>query len=73
VALARPHLVNPNFTLTASAYYGWDGQSWPNPYLAGKDQAFRLIEREHAELEQLREQARAPITQRRAAFLAKRD
>ena len=72
VALARPHLVNPNFTLAASAYYGWDGQTWPNPYLAGKDQAFRLIERENAELEQLREQARTPITQRRAAFLAKR-
>jgi anthraniloyl-CoA monooxygenase len=73
VALARPHLVNPNFTLAASAYYGWDGQTWPDPYLAGKDQAFRLTERENAELEQLREQARAPITQRRAAFLAKRD
>ena len=42
VALARPHLTNPNFTLAASAYYGWDGQTWPNPYLAGKDQAFRL-------------------------------
>jgi anthraniloyl-CoA monooxygenase len=72
VALARPHLVNPNFTLAASAYYGWDGQAWPAPYLAGKDQAFRLTERENAELEQLREQARAPITQRRTAFLASR-
>ena len=70
VALARPHLVNPNFTLAASAYYGWDEQKWPDPYLAGKDQAFRLAERDNAELAQLREQARAPITPRRAAFLA---
>jgi anthraniloyl-CoA monooxygenase len=70
VALARPHLVNPNFTLAASAAYGWDLQVWPDPYLAGKDQAFRLTERDNAELAQLREQARAPITARRDAFLA---
>ena len=41
-ALARPHLTNPHFTLTASAEYGYDAQFWPLPYLAGKDQAFRL-------------------------------
>jgi anthraniloyl-CoA monooxygenase len=70
VALARPHLTNPNFTLAASAYYGWDIQTWPDPYLAGKEQAFRLAERDNAELAQLREQARAPITKRRAEFLA---
>jgi anthraniloyl-CoA monooxygenase len=69
VALARPHLTNPHFTLAASAYYGFEGQVWPNPYLAGKDQAFRLAQRDNAELAQLREQARATAKRNRTAFL----
>jgi anthraniloyl-CoA monooxygenase len=69
VALARPHLTNPHFTLAASAYYGFEGQVWPNPYLAGKDQAFRLAQRNNAELAQLREQARATAKRNRTAFL----
>jgi anthraniloyl-CoA monooxygenase len=69
VALARPHLTDPHFTLAASAYYGYEGQTWPNPYLAGKDQAFRLAQRDHAEIEQLREQARAAVKRNRTAFL----
>ncbi len=35
-ALARPHLSDPNWTLRAAAEQGWDGQSWPDPYKAGK-------------------------------------
>jgi anthraniloyl-CoA monooxygenase len=69
VALARPHLTNPHFTLAASAYYGYEDQVWPNPYLAGKDQAFRLAQRDNAELAQLREQARATVKRNRTAFL----
>ena len=53
-AIARPHLTNPQFTLTASAEYGYQDQFWPLPYLAGKDQAFRLYQRQQAELASLR-------------------
>ena len=70
VALARPHLTNSHFTLAASAYYGFEQQTWPKPYLAGKDQAFRLAERDNAELAQLREQARATVKRNTAAFIS---
>jgi anthraniloyl-CoA monooxygenase len=58
VALARPHLANPYFTLQASAWYQHQGQYWPPQYLAGRDQAFRLAERERAEQKELRLRAR---------------
>jgi anthraniloyl-CoA monooxygenase len=57
-ALARPHLVNPHFTLIASAEYGYDAQAWPLPYLAGKDQAFRSFQRSAAEMAALRQAAK---------------
>ncbi len=47
-ALARPHLTNPHFTLAASAESGYEAQAWPSPYLSGKDQAFRLYQRQQA-------------------------
>ena len=50
VALARPHLANPYFTLQASAWYQHHPQHWPQQYLSGRDQAFRLAERDRAEL-----------------------
>jgi anthraniloyl-CoA monooxygenase len=49
VALARPHLFNPYFTLQAAAHYGYDAQHWPKQYLSGKSQAFRLAEKERVE------------------------
>ena len=49
VALARPHLTNPYFTLQASAWYQHEAQFWPNQYLSGKRQAFRLAEHERNE------------------------
>lgn len=58
VALGRPHLTDPAFTLRASAYYGVETQTWPKPYQAGQDQALRLYERENMELDQLRLAAR---------------
>ncbi|MBV9077461.1 MAG: bifunctional salicylyl-CoA 5-hydroxylase/oxidoreductase [Methylobacteriaceae bacterium] len=68
VALARPHLLDPHFTLRASAHYGYAGQAWPKPYLAGKEQALRLFERSNAEEAQLRLAARPkPSTGRLAA------
>jgi anthraniloyl-CoA monooxygenase len=58
VALARPHLANPYFTLQASAWYQHHGQHWPLQYLSGRDQAFRNAERERAEQLDLRVKAR---------------
>ena len=58
VALARPHLANPGFTLQASAWYRHAGQFWPPQYLAGKDLALRNAPRERAELTELRLKAR---------------
>jgi anthraniloyl-CoA monooxygenase len=58
VALARPHLANPYFTLQASAWYQHLPQHWPPQYLAGRDQAFRLAERDREEQRDLRLRAR---------------
>src|SRR4029077_4835958 len=57
-ALARPPLTNPHFTLVASAEYGYEAQLWPSPYLSGKDQAFRLYQRQQIELQTLRAAAK---------------
>ncbi|MBZ0130129.1 MAG: bifunctional salicylyl-CoA 5-hydroxylase/oxidoreductase [Rhodobacteraceae bacterium] len=46
VCLARPHLADPYWTLHAAAELGDETESWPLPYLAGRDQLFRLKERE---------------------------
>jgi anthraniloyl-CoA monooxygenase len=58
VALARPHLANPYFTLQASAWYQHAPQHWPPQYLSGRDQAFRNAPRERAELTDVRLRAR---------------
>ncbi|HKU45467.1 MAG TPA: bifunctional salicylyl-CoA 5-hydroxylase/oxidoreductase [Burkholderiales bacterium] len=58
VALARPHLANPYFTLQASAWYQHMGQFWPPQYLSGRDQAYRNAARERVELQDLRIKAR---------------
>jgi anthraniloyl-CoA monooxygenase len=58
VALGRPHLANPYFTLQASAWYRHEGQFWPPQYLPGKDQALRNTPREREELTELRLRAR---------------
>lgn len=56
VALARPHLTNPYFTLHAAAEYqamGYpiEGVSWPKQYWSGRDQAYALARRARAEAE----------------------
>lgn len=45
VCIGRPHLSDPYWTLHAAVELGDDGTSWPAPYLAGRDQAYRLAER----------------------------
>jgi anthraniloyl-CoA monooxygenase len=42
VCLARPHLANPYWTLHAAAKLGERCETWPPPYLAGRDQLYRL-------------------------------
>jgi anthraniloyl-CoA monooxygenase len=44
-ALARPHLTNPFWTLTAAAEQKFGEQWWPKPYLSGKSQLERNVER----------------------------
>jgi anthraniloyl-CoA monooxygenase len=48
VALARMHLANPYFTLHAAAQLGYSAQSWPEQYLAGRDQLVRVLARASA-------------------------
>jgi anthraniloyl-CoA monooxygenase len=45
VALARPHLSDPYWTLHAAVQLGDREVKWPNPYLPGRNQAYRLAER----------------------------
>jgi len=63
VALARPHLTNPHFTLEASAWCGHTAQRWPTQYDPAKDQAMRLSQRETAKADELR-RAAAPASHR---------
>lgn len=47
VAVGRPHLADPFWTLHEAARIGDRAASdWPLPYLAGRDQAWRLADRE---------------------------
>ena len=45
VALARPHLSDPAWTLHAAAELGYADQWWPWQYRSGKQQLERLVER----------------------------
>ena len=45
VCLARPHLADPYWTLHAAVTLGDRGVKWPDPYLPGRDQIYRLAER----------------------------
>jgi anthraniloyl-CoA monooxygenase len=44
-ALARPHLVDPYWTLHAAAELGYTAQHWPRQYLTGRRQLERRLER----------------------------
>ena len=46
VALARPHLTDPNWTQHAAAQLGFREQWWPVQYLSGRDQLERLLRRQ---------------------------
>ena len=58
VALGRPHLIDPAFTLKAAAWYGAEGVFCPQQYLPGKDQIFRNSARDRQDFEDLKIKAR---------------
>jgi anthraniloyl-CoA monooxygenase len=58
VALARPHLVDPSFTMEAAAWYGADNIHCPPQYLAGKEQIFRNAARDREQMTELRLKAK---------------
>jgi anthraniloyl-CoA monooxygenase len=45
VALARPHLADPYFTLHAAAQLEYDELRWPEQYLPGREQYLRTLRR----------------------------
>jgi len=51
--LARPHLADPYWTLHAAAQLGYGDETWPKPYLAGRDQLYRLAARAEAVTERV--------------------
>lgn len=60
VALARPHLTDPNFSLHAAADYGYPDQIWPDPYLSARNQIYLLAEREREENRRIRKALKPP-------------
>ncbi|WP_426957768.1 bifunctional salicylyl-CoA 5-hydroxylase/oxidoreductase [Muricoccus radiodurans] len=58
VALARPHLTDPSFTLQAAARYGVRGVACPPQYRWGQEALLRNAARDAADLVELRRKAR---------------
>jgi len=54
VCLARPHLADPYWTLHAAAELGDASVAWPDPYLTGREQLYRLAEKERAATEEFK-------------------
>jgi anthraniloyl-CoA monooxygenase len=50
VAVARPHLANPNWTLHEAAKLRSRQVTWPKPYEAGRDQLYREISKQNTAL-----------------------
>jgi anthraniloyl-CoA monooxygenase len=70
VALGRPHLVDPFFTMKAAAWYGIPDQHCPPQYRPGQDQIRRNSVRDRADLEELRLKARPKSRAERRAEAA---
>jgi anthraniloyl-CoA monooxygenase len=58
VALGRPHLADPAFTLRAAGWYGVRDHHAPKQYAPGRDALYRQLEKERADLTELRLKAR---------------
>ena len=64
VALARPHLSEPNFTLHAAAWYGVEQpELWPKQYHSAMNQANILSQREYEEWCELKRSSKPPSHQ----------
>ena len=48
VCLARPHLADPYWLLRTAAALGDRTEKWPDPYLPGRDQVWRLADKDAA-------------------------
>ena len=71
VALGRPHLANPYFTLQAAAQYGVAIQACPPQYAPGKSQLFRVTQQLNEEMAELRRKAKpVPFKEKAAARAA---
>jgi anthraniloyl-CoA monooxygenase len=53
VCIGRPHLADPYWTLHQATAIGDRLANWPDPYLAGRDQAWRLADREAESVERV--------------------
>jgi len=58
VALGRPHLVDPAFTMKAAAWYGAGDIACPPQYLPGKEQIFRNSVRDRQDFDDLKIKAK---------------
>jgi anthraniloyl-CoA monooxygenase len=58
VALGRPHLTDPSFTIKAAAWYGAKDAHCPPQYMPGKDQIFRNSVRDKQDFEDLKIKAK---------------
>ena len=58
VALGRPHLVDPFFTMKAAAWYGAKGVHCPPQYAPGQDQIMRNSVRDRQDLDDLKIKAK---------------
>ena len=58
VALGRPHLVDPGFTMRAAAWYGAANVYCPPQYVPGKEQIFRNSVRDRQDAEDLKIKAK---------------
>jgi anthraniloyl-CoA monooxygenase len=58
VALGRPHLIDPGFTMKAAAWYAAEGVFCPVQYLPGKEQIFRNSVRDRQDFEELKIKAK---------------
>ncbi len=60
VALARPHLADPYFTLHAAVEAGYEGTTWPAQYVPGAQQALTLARRAREDEAKKRLEAERP-------------
>ena len=58
MALGRPHLIDPFFTMKAAAWYEVKDIHSPPQYQMGKDQIFRNSVRDRQDLEELKIKAK---------------